>query len=102
MMNLCGSDIVTVIFLVISILALIGKKKGPEKHAASRSWDEDLYSGSGMPESEPVKKDSAPCEEVLLEDAPEKAAAEKRSPGLDIDKKKLIIYSEIMKPKFDE
>lgn len=102
MMNLCGSDIVTVIVLVISILAVIGKRKGPEKHVASRSWAEDLYPDSDLPEDEPKMKEPASCAEIRTDDAPEATVVEERNPKLAIDKKKLIIYSEIMKPKFDE
>jgi len=38
---------------------------------------------------------------ILNENEKETAASE-RSKGLKIDKKKLILYSEILKPKFDQ
>lgn len=99
----CGVDIVTIIFLALSLLAVIGKKKEPDKHVSARSRVEDLFPEDIEPES--VKKDSGLRCEVKSrpdESRPEVVETEEKPRRFDIDKKKLIIYSEIMKPKFDE
>lgn len=104
-MFLCGGDIVTIIILALSIVVAISKKKDPAKHIASRSYDSDAD-----PEPDAFqnrRKEEAPRQETVADagnDAGEQPILqeEQRRPRTSIDKKKLIIYSEIMKPKFDE
>lgn len=103
-MILCGGDIVTIIILVLSIVVAISKKKEPAKHIATRSYD---YDAEPEPDaSQDRRKEDAPHQETVADvgkDVGDYAVTrEKQRSGTAIDKKKLIIYSEIMKPKFDE
>ena len=106
-MILCGSDIVTILILALSIVGAFvgGKKKTPKKHIVTRTgFGDDLFVDPNEGEKDDVRKGTPVVESAPLQGTDvevHKTLREERR-GVDIDKKKLIIYSEIMKPKFDE
>lgn len=101
-----GIDVITIIVLILSCLAVVSKRKESEKPVVPRPWIEDLPSDYDEQELVLKKKPSdmpKPTGNVVKEKsniAP--PVTQEKSRGLDVDKKKLIIYSEILKPKFDE
>lgn len=110
-MNLCGSDIVTIIIIAISLGTAILNAKKKEVRKQSRPEvlsDEDYYTVSDTLREE-VKETAAPGTKYeplqvnknseILPDIEKKPEQPHR---MEIDKKNLVIYSEIMKPKFDE
>jgi len=109
-MNLCGSDIVTIIIIAISLGTAIlnAKKKEVRKQSHPEVLsDEDYYTvsdtlrekaeGTAAPGTkyEPLQVNT---NSEILPDVEKKPEQPRR---MVIDKKNLVIYSEIMKPKFD-
>ena len=111
--------LVMIFVLVVSTLDAIKKKQKGTPQVQSRPYLEDLVSIQEEDEEEVVE---APVEEAEVReeqpDAPRAAEEGERAvhktprveapetenpePKLRIDKKNLILYSEILKPKFDD
>ena len=115
--------VLPVIMVVLSVVGLFSKKKAQNaRRTARRSaadpspaveefvWQEDeAFLEPEAPLDETVRPEEAPAavhgterDTIHVPDNASKPAQEPDPKALDIDKKKLIIYSEIMRPKFDE
>lgn len=103
--------LIMIFVLVVSTLDAIKKKQKGTPQVQSRPYLEDLASilENGK-EEEPVSPGESPAPAMAEEgeravhkahqsEAPE---TENPEPKLRIDKKNLILYSEILKPKFDD
>ncbi len=101
-----GIDVITVFVLILSCLAVLSRRKDSKKPVIPRSWIEDLPSDYDEQELVLKKKPSEkpnPTVDVVKEKSNiAQPVTQEKSGGLDVDKKKLIVYSEILKPKFDE
>ena len=115
--------VLPVIMVVLSVVGLFSKKKAQNaRRTARRSipdpsptveefvWQEDeAFPEPEVPQEETARPEEAPAavhgterDTIHVPDNTRKPAPEPDPRALDIDKKKLIIYSEIMRPKFDE